>query len=74
MTDPSIEPLDLLDTDYTNILANSSLPSHIPHPLLSCHNRFFINFYNQPSYILDNVQENHLGNRQSKMLKDPLLL
>jgi len=35
MTDSPIEALDLLDTDYTDILANSSLPSHIPHPLLS---------------------------------------
>jgi hypothetical protein len=27
MTDPLIEPLDLLDTDYADILANSSDPS-----------------------------------------------
>ncbi len=27
MTDPPIEQLDLLDTDYTDILANSNLPS-----------------------------------------------
>jgi hypothetical protein len=27
MTDSPIEPLDLLDTDYTDILANSNLPS-----------------------------------------------
>ncbi len=26
MTDSPIEPLDLLDTDYTDILANSNLP------------------------------------------------
>ena len=39
---------------------------------LYCHNRFFRNFENQPSYLLDNVQENYLGDRHSKMLKDPL--
>ncbi len=45
---------------------------HLTFRTLYCHNRFLRNFYNQPSYLLDNVQENHLGDRQSKMLKDAL--
>ena len=62
----------ILSADERKLTQINGQLLHLTFRSLYCHNRFFRNFYNQPSYLLYNVQENYFGDRQSKMLKDPL--
>gem|GEM_PF-6642653 len=55
----------ILSADERKLTQINGQLLHLTFRSLYCHNRFFRNFYNQPSYLLYNVQENSFGDRES---------